>query len=1367
MDSNQASIQAAQGLGHADITSMIETFSKGFFERLDMTRPNDGSRELQSGNPRQVRINSSVALKALNVFHLLLLFTILTDCAKATTFYVNAYNTNPITPYTNWLMAATNIEDAIAVTAKGDTVLVTNGIYAFGGLAMAGNLTNRVALTNAITVESVNGPWVTTIAGAGAANGAAAVRCAWLTNGASLIGFTLTGGATQTSGNFSTTESGGGVWCASSNAFVRNCVIISNTAYEYGGAVYQGTLTTCLVSSNTASFSLGGAIYQSLLNNCTVVRNGNYGEVSSFAMTNCIIYFNGSSGSQNCGGNSPPYFHCCTTPALFSGSGNFTNPPAFLGNTVRLQNNSPCIGAGINIGVGTDIFGNAYSNPPSVGCAEWTPMPLVGTPQITLTVNPVGFSAGNLVIGGSLPFSFAWLQDGTPLSDNGHFIGTQTTNLTSVGVSLADAGNYQVIVSNSFGVVTSSVATLVLHCVDVAGSNPVAPYLTWATAATNIQDAISASAAEDVVLVTNGLYASGGKSMDGIITNRVSLDKPILVNGVNGPSATWIQGALDSTATNGPGAVRCAWMTNNAILSGFTLFHGATRAVTPSVNSSMYGGGVFATSNNAVAYDCVLATNYASYEGGGAYSATLLDCTLTQNQAVGSGTAGAGIAGAGVGGGAEKSKLINCFVLANFADQGNGGGADTCNLRNCALVGNSSYLEGGAANGGSLVNCTVTSNTASSYNSGYGGAVSVALMTNCIVVGNFSRYSYPNTNYNSCTLTYCCSDPLPAGTGNVDVNPQLLADDIHLAENSPCIGIGLSSVASGTDIDGQPWNNPPSIGCDEWSPAPLIAVQPAFQIGVPPYDMTVSVAVAGQTPFAYFWSQNGVPIQDNGHFLNSDSASLLVNHFAPDDGGLYQVVVTNSWGSVTSTMASVVIHGVNASGTNPVSPFLTWATAATNIQDAINVAAPGEIVLVTNGVYSCGGSAVAGNLTNRVVLNKAITVMSANGYRSTIIQGVWDPISTNGPGAVRCAWVGDGAMLKGFTLQNGATQATGDSSMGGPLESGGGVWCNSGLGLVSNCVLTNNSAVYGGGASDGTIFNSLLVGNLANYGGGMTLSSLVNCTVVNNSASIIAAGTYYAYVYNSIVVDNYDFASGIPDNFYNVDRYDNSCTYPKPLFPVGDITGDPLFLDLYHISTSSPCNGAGNPADTAGFDLDDEPWNNPPSMGCSEIVVSNLVGPLSVSCSAVFSNLLVNRFDFLLGAISGRAAYVNWSFGDGPTYTNFGANSSHQWTNAGVYNVTLTAYNNDNPAGVTGNVLVNVQSIAAAQLQSPMLLTNGFAFEFAGQNQADYTIQYSTNLAPPITWQTLQTISFNVQSNIQILDPSWTNAERFYRVLAQ
>jgi hypothetical protein len=213
--------------------------------------------------------------------------------SPATVLFVDVNCASPAPPYTNWVTAATNIQDAVDVAAAGDEIVVTDGVYAAGATAVYG-MSNRVAVTQPVTVRSVNGPDVTTIVGyqdPSTTDGPAAIRCAYLTNGAVLAGFTLTNGATQTSSSGAPNQSGGGVWCESSNSIVTNCMLAGNSANDSGGGAYSGTLNNCTLSSNWAT-NYGGGAYKCTLNNCTLTNNSaaNYGGGAYWCtLSNCTL----------------------------------------------------------------------------------------------------------------------------------------------------------------------------------------------------------------------------------------------------------------------------------------------------------------------------------------------------------------------------------------------------------------------------------------------------------------------------------------------------------------------------------------------------------------------------------------------------------------------------------------------------------------------------------------------------------------------------------------------------------------------------------------------------------------------------------------------------------------------------------------------------------------------------------------------------------------------------------------------------------------------------------------------------------------------------------------------------------------------
>jgi len=735
-------------------------------------------------------------------------------------------------------------------------------------------------------------------------------------------------------------------------------------------------------------------------------------------------------------------------------------------------------------------------------------------------------------------------------------------------------------------------ATAAVHYVDLNSASPTPPYSDWSTAATNIQDAITAASSGDLIWVTNGVYQTGGKTLPGsFVTNRVFLDKPLTVASVNGPLVTALQGA------SGRSQARCAYVTNGALLAGFTLTNG-----TVSDQASGPGGGVYCQSALARLTNCILTGNSA-LSGGGAYQGTLDNCIFRYN-------------GGATGGAAYQATLNNCVLTGNSATSGGGAALSTLN------------------------NCTLTRNSASSN----GGGAYQCVLNNCIVYFNTSP---TNANVSGSQLNYCCTTPAPASAGNISSDPQL-ASASHISAGSPCRAAGSAAFAGGTDIDGELWANPPSIGCDEYVPGNVIgplsvSLSATYTNVTPGFAVDFIGTIEGKVS-ASVWDFGDGVVVSNRPFASHAWAGA----------GSYPVVLTayneDHPAGVSATLlvqvAEQSIFYVALDSTNPIAPYTNWATASTDIQSAVDLAlVPGQSVLVSNGLYQTGGRLAAFSTTNRVAVTRAMRISSVNGPAVTVIQGQRASAGGGlGADAIRCVYLASGAVLDGFTLTTGSTTS---------FDDGGGVYCASATAIVTNCIfhanygylgagvfsgtvnncmlrynaayayggggyqttfnncaLTNNVAnLEGGNASYGTLNNCFIIdGSALNNGGGLRYSTANNCILWHNNSDH-GAGAYQATLNNCIVANNYAYVSG-GGNYLGTLRncivYNNGspsspnnqagtlnycCTTPDPGSGVGNITNAPLFVDLaafnLRLQSNSPCINAGRNANApAGADLD-------------------------------------------------------------------------------------------------------------------------------------------------------------------------------------
>lgn len=119
------------------------------------------------------------------------------------------------------------------------------------------------------------------------------------------------------------------------------------------------------------------------------------------------------------------------------------------------------------------------------------------------------------------------------------------------------------------------------------------------------------------------------------------------------------------------------------------------------------------------------------------------------------------------------------------------------------------------------------------------------------------------------------------------------------------IGAGTNAPASlfTTDILGATRSGTWDIGAYEYSAntGPYIVTQPASQSVPINADVTFTVAASGTPPLAYQWQQQGANIPD------ANTSSCVLNNVTANSAGSFCVIVSNAFGCVTSSIATLTV----------------------------------------------------------------------------------------------------------------------------------------------------------------------------------------------------------------------------------------------------------------------------------------------------------------------------------------------------------------------------------------------------------------------------------------------------------------------------
>ncbi len=636
--------------------------------------------------------------------------------------------------------------------------------------------------------------------------------------------------------------------------------------------------------------------------------------------------------------------------------------------------------------------------------------PVITTQPADIAVYASQSAAFSVTATGNATQVYQWYTNDAAIA------GATGTTYTTPATTTNDSGTqFKVTVTNAFGAVTSSVATLTVNPLPVgtvvATGGTVTNYtlnglsyrahIFTTVGATNLNVLVGGDV--EVLVVAgggaggrgdNGNGAGGGGGAGGLIYTNIA----VVVS-----NYAVMVGTGGSTNTTAPGS--------NSLFGSLTALGGG------------YGGRVVG----------LVATNGGSGGGGfGRDGLTSAGSATQPGSSSGGYGSGGGVGGGTGGGGGGGGGAGSAGVAGGSGSYGGNGGAGFAN----SISGVSTVYAGGGGGGSGA------SGQAAGTATGGGGAGGAYGQNN-------GASALANTG--------------GGGGGGAEVLN---------AGTETWGGTGGSGIVIVRYVTGG--------GTSTNAQSPVITTNPANISVTAGQSAAFSVTASGTAPLSYQWCKNAAPI--GGATASSYTTPATTTN---DSGAAFNVIVTNAYGAVTSSVAVLTVNpaptgGVSATGgtvTNYVENGTNFTahvftnTAPTNLQ--VTVGGNVAVLIVAGGGGGGGGGGSdtrggGGGAGGLIATN--VQVSSGSNYTITVGGGGFGgPGNSNGG-------QGTNSVALGFTAAGGGYGSCNRNVNGGDGGSGGGVGAslNAGTALPGNPTAgqgyaggTNESAAQNAGGGGG------------------------------------------------------------------------------------------------------------------------------------------------------------------------------------------------------------------------------------------------------------------------------------------------------------